>query len=156
MLAVFGKEDMLDPMRVKSYTKIARWYNLICLILMMFSSIIFLVFAARGVYGDNISAIEMFPSVITGLAVFIGIVGIIYEKLWVKWLILATYSIYIFGAIEGLVNSFSTEPAFQLLGDSNMSIALKIGRLIAIAVLSVGIILLFKKPNSGQTSEGRE
>jgi predicted membrane protein len=116
--------------------------------LIALGSISYVIFTAIGAYGPGTgtSAIEVFRSVAIALAVLLGIVGIIQEKLWAKWFAIIAYGLYIFGAIEGIVNSFLTETALKLFINPNTLIALRLGRLIAIVLLLVGVVLLLKKP----------
>jgi len=147
---------MGNHMGARAYTKTARWYNLTCLVLITLGSIGFVISTVLGAYETSASALEVFRSVAIALAGILGIVGIIKEKLWAKWFAIVTYGLYIFAAIEGIVNSFSAEIAFKLFTNSNTLIALRMGRLIVIVVLLVGVILLLQKPRPRENSEGRE
>ncbi|MEA5465971.1 hypothetical protein VB741_19760 [Leptothoe sp. PORK10 BA2] len=109
-------------------------------------SISFVVFATFDVYKTDIPAIEVFRSVAIVLAGILGIVGIVQEKLWAKWFVIIVYGLYIFAAIEGIVNSFSTAAVLKLFISSNTLIGLRVGRLITIVMLLVGVVLLLKKP----------
>lgn len=142
--------------RERSYTKIAKCYNLTCLVLITLGSISFVIFTVLGADGTNTSTREVFCSIAIALAGILGIIGIFQEKLWAKWLAIVIYSLCIFAAFEGIVNSFSAETAFKLFINSNTLIALRIGRLILIIVLLVGGIFLLKKPHPEENSEGRK
>jgi hypothetical protein len=141
---------MINHPRACVYTRAAKWYNLIYLLLLLFGAIGFLVSTALGVYGTGISTVEVFRSVAVGVAGILAILGIAKEKLWARWIAIAIHSLYIFLSIEGLVSSFSLEPAlsaFNPIG-SNAIIALRVGRVIMAIISLVGIILLLKKPHA--------
>jgi hypothetical protein len=136
---------MVNRARTRSYTRIARRYNLACLILITVGSIAYIVLNALGTYATSISVIETFRSAAVVGAGILAIYGIVGEKPWARWLIIAIYSLYLFLAIQGIINSFFLKNTFSLLS-SNTLIVVGMLRLIAIAVLLVGIILLLKKP----------
>ena len=147
---------MVNRMRTRAYTRAARWYNLTCLTLTTLSSISLVISTALGTYGTGVSAVEVFRSVTIAVAGILGILGIVQEKLWAKWVAIVTYGLCVFAVIEGIVNSFSAGTALNLFIDSNTLTVLRTGRLIVIIVLLVGVILLLKKPRTGENLEGRE
>jgi hypothetical protein len=139
---------MDNLMRTRTYTKTAKWYNLICLLLITLGSASLIISAVLYSNETRIFNVEILQSIAVAVAGFIGIVGIFQEKLWAKWFVLFVYGLYIFGAVKGLVSSFSIGAAFSLFIDQNILIALQIVRLITIVVLLVGAVLLLKKPHS--------
>ena len=147
---------MSNHMRARAYTKAARWYNLTCLVLTTLGSISLVVSVAFDVYKTDIPAIEVFRSVAIVLAGILGIVGIVQEKLWAKWFAIIAYGLCIFAVIEAIVNSFSTAAALKLFISSNTLIGVRVGRLIAIVMLLVGVVLLLKKPRLGANVGKRE
>ncbi|NJK53858.1 MAG: hypothetical protein HC936_15585 [Leptolyngbyaceae cyanobacterium SU_3_3] len=119
------------------------------LVLLIVGSIGFLASTALGAYGTGVSTVDVFRLVVFVVAGILAILGISKEKLWARWFAIAIYSLYIFLSIEGMVSSFSSEPAlrrFNLIG-SNTLIALRAWRIIMVIVSLVGIILLLKKPH---------
>ncbi|BAZ40075.1 hypothetical protein NIES4101_60360 [Calothrix sp. NIES-4101] len=138
---------MVNHTRKRVCTKTAKLYSLIYLVLLTIGSLGFLTFTLLGIYETRVSTVEVFRSFAVVIAGILAILGIAKEKLWAKWFTIAIYSVYIFLSIAGIVNSFSSEPAFNLVG-ANTLIALRFWRVIILLVSSVGIILLLKKPTS--------
>jgi hypothetical protein len=136
---------MVNHVKARTYTRVAKRYNLTCLILITLGSIGSVILTALGTYGTSISVVETPRSVAVTVAGILAILGIIRERQWARWLIIAIYGLYIFLAIQGTIDSFLLKNTFSLLS-SNTLIVVGMLRLIAIAVLSVGIILLLKKP----------
>lgn len=141
-------------MKARAHSKTAKWYNLICLVLITIGPIITVISAVFGTYdayGIEIPATEVLRLLAIASTGILGIVGMLQEKSWAKWFAIFAYGLCIFAVIEGMVNSFSLESAF-LVGDSNVLIVLRLVRLIVIGVLLAGAALLLKRPRPINTS----
>ncbi|EAW44913.1 hypothetical protein PN465_20405 [Nodularia spumigena CS-584] len=146
---------MVKNVRVRAYTKVTKWYNLIYVSLITVSSIIVLICTALGIYTD-VSVVEVLRLVTVILAGILAVLGIARQKLWAKWLAIAIYGLYIFLAIEGLVNSFLAEAAFKLFISSNILVVSRVGRVVAIVTSLIGVVLLLKKTRPKEGLEKTE
>jgi hypothetical protein len=113
----------------KAYTKIGKWYNIVLLGSLFFY---YLAYAAFWIpelqkMGDRSFVGLIVFSVLTMLAIVIGILGIIKEKSWARWIVVAIY---------GLV-------AFYELGVLNRYLLIN---LLKIVMAVLGIILILQKP----------
>ncbi|KZL49378.1 hypothetical protein A2T98_13245 [Nodularia spumigena CENA596] len=142
---------MVNNARVRTYTKVTKWYNLIYVSLITVGSIIVLVYD-----GTDVSVVEVLRLVTVVLAGILAILGIARQKLWAKWLAIAVYGLYIFSAIEGLVNSFLAEAAFKLFISSNILVVSRVGRVVAIVTSLIGVVLLLKKTRPKEGLEKTE
>lgn len=132
---------MDQPKKIKTYTKAAKIYNLVAIGLIAISNLVIYQWA---VGWENLSGLALFLSLAI-FVLFIGaaVIGLIQEKSWVKWLFFGLYGLYIFSAIEGLLNA--PPDAFGLLARTRPP--LQTIRLTTIALSSLGIILLLQKPS---------
>ncbi|MEO0532333.1 MAG: hypothetical protein AAF215_00490 [Cyanobacteria bacterium P01_A01_bin.123] len=149
---------MDTTMRARTYTKVAKWYNLACLAFTTLSSVILLTSIVLDPYNFGTTTDQVFRSIAITLAGIAGIVGMIQDKQWAKWVTIFVYGLYIFAAIQGLIISFSLDPVHILfLLDKNRVIALRLVHLTAILMFSIGVILFLQKPHlRGNVGEGKE
>jgi hypothetical protein len=144
---------MVEPRKIRTYTRIGKWYNLIYLgiiILSVVSRLLMIVFGANA----SQYILEGLRSLIILIVSLLAMFGIAREKPWARWFAIAIYSLSILLMAYGLVVSFSIDTAFRRLDliSASALLALKIGRITLILVSFVGIFLLLKKPQTQESS----
>jgi hypothetical protein len=144
---------MIEHRKIRTYTKVGKWYNLTYLGIIILSVVSRLLMIVSSANASQYS-LEVLRSLTILIVGMIAMFGIVREKPWAKWFAIAVYSLSILIMTYGLVVSFLMDSAFKRfdLISASALLALKIGRVMIITISLLGIFLILKKPPTQKPS----